>query len=108
MLASITYKTSNQQKVTMIDPALNTFYLNSGASVHISNVKSDFYALCPTTPHAVNGVSGSSILAVRIGSIRLTVTKGLHITLHDIQFIPTVMVCLLGALHPDMLLCTLQ
>lgn len=34
-------------------------------------------------------MGGSSILAIRIGSIKLIVTRGLHISLHDILFIPS-------------------
>ena len=39
----------------MIDPALDTFYLDSGASVHISNIESNFYTLRPIIPYAING-----------------------------------------------------
>jgi hypothetical protein len=80
----------------MIDSTLDTFYLDSGASVHISNVESDFHMLHPITLCAVNVIGGSSVMAVRVGSIKLTIAKGLHLTLHDVLFIPTVMVHLIS------------
>ena len=95
-LASIMYQAPNQHAATIIDPALDMFYLNSSASVHISNTEADFFALQPTTPHAVNGIGGSSILVVGIGSIKLTIAKGLHLILHDVLFIPSATVCLIS------------
>ena len=95
-LASITYKAPNQHAATFIDPALDMFYLNSGTSIHTSNTEADFFALWPTTPRAVNGVGGSSILAVGISSIKLTIVKGLHLTLHDVLFIPSATVRLIS------------
>ena len=95
-LASITYKASNQRATTIIDPALDMFYLDSGTSVYICNIEADFFPLWPTTPHAVNGVGGSSILAVGIGSIKLTIVKGLHLTLRDVLFIPSATVHLIS------------
>ncbi|KIK32504.1 hypothetical protein CY34DRAFT_101373, partial [Suillus luteus UH-Slu-Lm8-n1] len=69
--AGLTYKAPNQRQRTVIDPSVVPFFLDSGASVHISNVESDFYTLKPVPPHSVSGVGGSSIQAIGIGSIRL-------------------------------------
>ena len=44
-LASITYKAPNRHATTTINPALDMFYLDSSAFVHISNTEADFFAL---------------------------------------------------------------
>ena len=50
----------------------------------------------PIPPCAINGVGGSSIQAVGIGSIRLIVAKGLHFTLDHVLFVPTANVRLIS------------
>jgi hypothetical protein len=94
--AGLTYKAPNQHKRTIVDPSLTPFFLDSGASVHISNTESDFYSLCPVPPRAVHGVGGSSISAIGIGSICLIIAKGIHLTLNHVLFIPTATVCLIS------------
>ncbi|KAG2128961.1 uncharacterized protein EDB93DRAFT_1095732, partial [Suillus bovinus] len=71
--AGITYKPPNQHTRTIVDPSIIPFFLNSGASVHISNSKADFYSLRPVPPRTVNGVGGSSIQAVGVGTIHLII-----------------------------------
>jgi hypothetical protein len=71
-------------------------FLDSGASVHISNDEADFFSLCPIPPRSVNGVGGSSIQAIGIGTIRLVAARGIHITLDNVLFIPAAMVCLIS------------
>ncbi|KAG1851587.1 hypothetical protein DFJ58DRAFT_728806 [Suillus subalutaceus] len=46
--AGLTYKAPNQCTCTPIDPSIISFFLDSGASVHISNTKADFDTLYPT------------------------------------------------------------
>ncbi|KIK93991.1 hypothetical protein PAXRUDRAFT_79836, partial [Paxillus rubicundulus Ve08.2h10] len=46
----------NQRVHTMINPSTDPFFINTGASVHISNMASDFYSLCPIAPCVVNRV----------------------------------------------------
>jgi hypothetical protein len=94
--AGITYKAPNQRRRTIIDPLIIPMFLDSGASVHISNDESDFFSLRPIPPHSVNGVGGSSIQAVGIGTIHLVVARGIHITLNNVLFIPTAMVQLIS------------
>ncbi|KAJ8584500.1 hypothetical protein M405DRAFT_746907, partial [Rhizopogon salebrosus TDB-379] len=71
--AGITYKAPSQCQRSVIDPSVIPFFLDSGASVHISNTESDFYNLRPIPPRVVNGVGGSSIHAVGVGSVRLII-----------------------------------
>jgi hypothetical protein len=94
--ASITYKAPNQRQCTIVDPLIIPMFLDSGASVHISNDESDFFSLRPIPPHSINGVGGSSIQAVGIGTIHLVVARGIHITLNNVLFIPTAMVQLIS------------
>ncbi|KAG2755656.1 hypothetical protein P692DRAFT_20717009 [Suillus brevipes Sb2] len=69
--AGITYKAPNQRACIPIDPSVVPFFLDSGASVHISNVESDFYTLRPIPPHVVSGTGNSSIQAIGVGTIWL-------------------------------------
>lgn len=79
-----------------MDPSLVPFFLDSGASIHISNTESDFYSLHPVPPRAVNGVGGSSIQAIGIGSIHLIIAKGIHLTLENVLFIPAATIHLIS------------
>jgi len=94
--AGITYKAPNQRSRTIVDPAIIPFFLDSGSSIHISNDETDFFSLRPIPPRAVNGVGGSSIQAVGVGTLRLIVARGIHITLDNILFIPTATVRLIS------------
>ena len=47
------------------------FFLDSGVSVHVSPEQSNFLSLCPISSKAIKGIGGSSILATRIGDIKL-------------------------------------
>lgn len=94
--AGITYKAPNQRKCTIVDPSMVPLFLDSGASVHISNNEADFFSLCPIAPRSVNGVGGSSIQAVGVGTLQLVVTRGIHITLDNVLFIPAAMVRLIS------------
>jgi hypothetical protein len=94
--AGITYKAPNQRACTPVDPSVVPFFLDSGASVHISNVESDFYTLRPIPPRVVSGIGNSSIQAIGVGTIRLIVAKGIHLTLDHVLFIPNATVRLLS------------
>ncbi|EGN92326.1 hypothetical protein SERLA73DRAFT_157062 [Serpula lacrymans var. lacrymans S7.3] len=77
---------------TLIDPNVSSMYLDTGTSIHISNVASNFFLLQPTSPHSVNGVGGSSVAALGIGSIKLHLGQGAHFTLHNVLYIPSAMI----------------
>jgi hypothetical protein len=94
--AGLTYKAPNQHARTIVDPSIIPFFLDSGASVHISNTEGDFFSLRPIPPCTVNGVGGSSIQAIGIGTLRLVVAKGIHITLGHVLFIPAATVRLIS------------
>jgi hypothetical protein len=94
--AGITYKAPNQRKRTIVDLSITPMFLDSGASVHISNDEADFFSLRPIPPRSVNGVGGSSIQAIGVGTIHLVVARGIHITLDNVLFIPAAMVRLIS------------
>ncbi|KAG2059346.1 hypothetical protein BDR06DRAFT_967884 [Suillus hirtellus] len=73
--AGLTYKASNQCARTLVDPSILPFFLDSGASIHISNTGSDFYSLHPIPPCSVSSVGGSLVQAVAIETICLIVAS---------------------------------
>ncbi|KAG2139774.1 hypothetical protein DEU56DRAFT_912038 [Suillus clintonianus] len=77
--AGLTYRAPNQRQCTIMDPSIIPFFLDSGASIHI-----------------INGISGSSIQAIGIGTLRLVVARSIHITLENVLFIPAAMVQLVS------------
>ncbi|KAG5732659.1 hypothetical protein E4T56_gene16773 [Termitomyces sp. T112] len=72
------------------------FLVDSGATIHISPCRDDFFTLCPILPCSVKGLGGSSVAAIGIGSIWLRVAKGAHIILEDVLYIPNATVCLIS------------
>ena len=72
------------------------FYVDTGATVHISPEKSDFLTLKPTAACSVKGVGGSSITAIGIGSIQLRVAQSAYIILQSVLYIPNAAVCLIS------------
>jgi hypothetical protein len=72
------------------------FLLDSGCTTHISPIQSDFSSLKAIDNRIVKGVSSSSIQAIGIGSIRLTIRNGRQICLKNILFIPVSTVRLLS------------
>jgi hypothetical protein len=82
----LTYKAPNQCQNTTVDPSIIPLFLDSGASIYISNEESDFFSLHPISPCFVNGVGGSSIQAVGVGTLCLL--------LPEIFILPWIMFCL--------------
>ena len=72
------------------------FYVDTGATIHISPEKSDFLTLKPTTARSVKGVGGSSITAIGMGSIKLRVARGAYIILQNALYIPNATVRLIS------------
>ena len=81
---------------TVISTDAGSFFLDTGATTHISPCRNNFFDLCPIPPWSVKGVGGSSIQAVGIGTVKLVIGRGAHILLPDILFIPNTSVCLIS------------
>jgi hypothetical protein len=63
------------------------FYCDTGATVHISPNKNDFFNLRSITLCPVKGIGGSSISAIGRGDIRLCI-EGVDLILKDALYIP--------------------
>jgi transposase InsO family protein len=74
----------------------DSFWLDTGATVHISPNAGDFHSLRKVTPRLVRGLGGSSVTAIGIGDIRLNIGRGDHITLHNALYIPEATVRLIS------------
>jgi len=72
------------------------FYIDMGATVHISPEHSDFLMLCPIAAWSIKGVGRSSVTAIGLGDIKLCITCGAHIVLKNVLFIPNVAVRLIS------------
>jgi hypothetical protein len=77
-----------QTKRTAISLDTHPFYVDSGATIHISPDQSDFQTLRAIPARSVKGVGGSSIVALGMGDIRLRVARGAYIILKDTLYIP--------------------
>ena len=76
-----------------LDP--HPFYCNTGATVHISPNKNDFFNLCSISSCPVKGIGGSSISTIGRGDIWLCI-EGINLILKDALYIPASTVCLIS------------
>jgi len=72
------------------------FYINTGATIHISPEKSDFLMLKPIAACPVKGIRGSSVAAIGIGDIKLRVAHGTYIILQNALYIPNTTIHLIS------------
>ena len=72
------------------------FYVDTGATVHISPEQSDFLTLKPIAAHPVKGVGGSSVAAIGIGDIKLRVARSAYIILQNALYIPNATIRLIS------------
>jgi hypothetical protein len=70
-------------KSTESDP----FYIDSGASGHLTPNSEDFFELRSIPPHPINGIGGS-IMALGIGNIRVKVPNRKPIILYNALYVP--------------------
>ena len=69
------------------DPPL---YLNSGASTHISCVRSDFRELFSIEPRTITGVGDSSVSATGMGTVVISILgSSAQLVLRDVLFAPS-------------------
>ncbi len=104
-----TNTTGNDASGTTVQPAAYTakrapisrmgtipFILDSGANCHISPERGDFKSLNPIPPLTVKGFRGSSIQAIGMGTIEVTMAMGLHLSLTNVLFVPNSKIRLLS------------
>jgi len=75
------------RRTTIISLDTCPFFLDSGASVHVSPEQSDFLSLRPISLKAIKGIGRSSILATGIGDIKLCIAWGAYIILLGVLFV---------------------
>ena len=68
-LATISADTPNQATHTVISSEEFPFYLDLGATTHISLSRDDFFSLQPIASHPIKGVGGTSIFTIGIREI---------------------------------------
>ncbi|EIW84487.1 hypothetical protein CONPUDRAFT_151505 [Coniophora puteana RWD-64-598 SS2] len=72
VLSAISTTPLQQSRPTVVNPDKVPFYLDSGASTHVTSCIKDFYTFSPVDPRPIHGVNGSSIFALGIGTVRLS------------------------------------
>ena len=85
-----------QNKRTPVSLEDLPFYVDTGATVHISPEQSNFLTLRPIAARSVKGVGGSSITAIGLGDIKLRIVRGAHIILQNVLYIPNATVRLIS------------
>ena len=75
------------------------FFLDTGATIHISPISTDFISLKPISSRTVKGIGGSTISASGIGNVKLHILERAHIILKDVLYIPQAAVCLISISH---------
>ena len=91
--------TQEEYAALVINKGSYPFLLDTGATVHISPISTDFEFLKPTSSQTVRGVGGSSISALGIGNIKLQIMKKTRIVLKDVLYVLQVAVCLISISH---------
>jgi len=64
------------------------FFLDTGATTHITPERSDFESLHPIAPYPILGVGGSCIYAVGKGTVKIRIPDGGQLTLENVLFVP--------------------
>jgi len=67
---------------------ISPFILDTGATCHMSHVRSDFISLEPIAQHPVKGIGGHAVHAVGVGDIVLTLPNGHILRLNRILHAP--------------------
>ena len=85
-----------QNKCTHISLKDLPFYVDTGATVHISPEQSDFLTLHPIAVRSIKGVGGSSITTIRLSDFKLRIARGAHIILQNVLYISNTIVRLIS------------
>jgi Reverse transcriptase (RNA-dependent DNA polymerase)/Integrase core domain/GAG-pre-integrase domain len=75
------------------------FILDTGATCHISPVRTDFRDLSTIPPRAIKGLGNSSVFATAMGTIDVLLPSGMMLSLFDALYIPSSRVRLLSVLN---------
>jgi len=86
--------TTDDRTLALLDT--NPFFLDTGATTHISPDASDFTSLKTISPRSIKGMSGDAIAATGMGQIRLSLANGATLTLTDALHVPNAAVKLIS------------
>ncbi|HEV7738298.1 MAG TPA: hypothetical protein VGO47_13115, partial [Chlamydiales bacterium] len=78
----------SQKSRTTISLLISPFWLDTGASIHISPNRDDFITLRQIKPKQVGGLTAISVVAIGIGDIKIRIGRGAYILLKDVFYIP--------------------
>ncbi|THU93131.1 hypothetical protein K435DRAFT_861827 [Dendrothele bispora CBS 962.96] len=82
---SVPQSVNESPKIALLTTDITPWYIDSGATIHLSPNRSDFYELKPIPPRAVKGVGGSIIQATGIGVIKIQQATGTRIRLENVR-----------------------
>jgi len=93
----------DNEALTAIKPQANAikdspFVLDTGATCHILPKHSDFHTLSAIPPHPVRGLRGTCVYATGLGTIKLLLSNGHKLVLHNVLYIPVSRVRLVSIL----------
>ncbi|CAA7271859.1 unnamed protein product [Cyclocybe aegerita] len=95
-IAAIVIEPLHQSQSTPISTDTCPFYVDTGATAHISPDRTDFITLRPISAHTIKGVGGSFITAIGCGDIKLRISRGKYLILRDALFVPAAAVRLVS------------
>ncbi|KAJ3493647.1 hypothetical protein NLJ89_g10967 [Agrocybe chaxingu] len=79
-IAAIVVEPLHQSQSTPISTDTCPFYVDTGATAHISPDRTDFITLRPSiSAHTIKGVGGSFITAIGCGDIKLRISRGKYL-----------------------------
>lgn len=87
---------SQDQDIVLTTTDDQPFYVDSGATVHISPYKSDFDTLQPIMPKDIKEVGGSAITARDVGNIQLHTKDGCTLLLQNALYVPSLTIRLVS------------
>ncbi|KAJ3492393.1 hypothetical protein NLJ89_g11253 [Agrocybe chaxingu] len=95
-IAAIVIEPLHQSQSTPISTDKCPFYIDTGATAHISPDRTDFITLRPIAAHTIKGVGSSFIMAIGCGDIKLRISRGKYLILRDALFVPAAAVRLIS------------
>jgi hypothetical protein len=71
----------------------HSFFFDTGATTHLLPERTNFLELRHILPRPITGIGGTKVCAIGIGMIHLSVSRGTHLSLEDVLYVPLAMVC---------------
>ena len=79
-------------------PGSYPFILDSGATCHISPLRSDFTSIQTISAHPITGLGGARVYAIGVGTVNVAINSGKSIILQNVLFVPTSTVRLISVI----------